>query len=384
MSKRIDDIEILRAVAIVFVLIEHAQINLLHWGSPALQRFYSWFGGWSGVDLFFVISGFVITRELQPRLHSAASLPEFFNRSIAFWLRRFWRLIPSAWLWLGLVLVMGVLFNHSGAFAPFRTNFSGTVASMLQVQNLHLAAISGQRLPSNFPYWSLSLEEQFYLVLPFLILGSGRFLLPVLATIALWQIFTPRITPMQHMLRTDALALGVMLALWQQMPSYRRFEPHFMVSSRLLRAGVMTALLTGLAVIGAKVMNAISIRVGIIAIISFLLVLIASYDRNVFLNNAFAKRIALWVGSRSYALYLIHMPSYLLTREIWWRLSPPGTEFGPQLTAKYLATAFVLLVVLSELNYRLVETPLRLRGKRIAQRIEQRPLPVVKPLRNVG
>jgi len=404
MSKRIDDIEILRAVAIIYVLIEHAQINLLHWNSPAIERVYAWFGGWSGVDLFFVISGFVITRELEPRLRTAANPLEFFNRSIAFWLRRCWRLIPSAWLWLGIVLVVGVVFNQSGAFAPFRTNFSGAVASVLQVQNLHMAAVIGQgQTPSNFLYWSLSLEEQFYLALPFVILCSGRFLPQTLAVIALWQIFTPRIAPLQYMLRTDALALGALLALWQQKPSYRLFEPHFLVknlvksqvkspakslvkslASRLLRVGVIALLLTGLAVVGAKVMQTLSLRVGIIALISFTLVLIASYDRNVFLGDGIAKRIALWVGSRSYALYLTHIPAYLLTREIWWRLSPADTRFGPAFSLQFIATATVLLIILSELNFRLVETPLRRRGKEIAQNIEQRPVPTLEISRNAS
>lgn len=381
MSKRIDDIEILRAVAIVYVLIEHTQINLLRWNTPLIERFYDWFGGWSGVDLFFVISGFVITRELEPRLRSAGNHLEFFNRCIVFWLRRFWRLIPSAWLWLGIVLVTGVVFNQSEAFAPFRINFSGTIASVLQIQNLHMASIAGSpRMPNNFLYWSLSLEEQFYLALPFIILCSGRFLPHVLAVIALWQIFTPRIFPLQYMLRTDALALGALLALWQQKPSYRLFEPHFLVNDRRLRLVVLSVLLTALAVIGAKGMQTMSLRVGLIAVISAILVLIASYDRNVLLPEGIAKRVALWIGSRSYALYLIHIPAFLLTREIWWRLSPPGTEFGPAYTWPFIATATILLIVLSELNFRLIETPLRQRGKDIAQRIEQRSLPTMDAL----
>jgi len=50
-KKRIDDIEILRAFAVMLVVVEHMHFNLFAWNSPALASFYSVFGGWTGVDL---------------------------------------------------------------------------------------------------------------------------------------------------------------------------------------------------------------------------------------------------------------------------------------------------------------------------------------------
>jgi len=63
-NRRIDDIEILRACAVLLVVVEHMQINLLRWGTPALKQFYHYFSGWTGVDLFFVIPVF---RDLRLR-----------------------------------------------------------------------------------------------------------------------------------------------------------------------------------------------------------------------------------------------------------------------------------------------------------------------------
>ena len=89
-------------------------------------------------------------------------------------------------------------------------------------------------------------------------------------------------------------------------------------------------------------------------------------------NARWLRALLLWVGTRSYALYLIHMPSYFLTREIWLRLEPAGTRFNSGYTWEFLLTALVLLLGLSELNYRFLEVPLRRRGVAIAGRMEAR------------
>ncbi|MEE8618315.1 MAG: hypothetical protein V3S86_03480, partial [Nitrosomonadaceae bacterium] len=79
------------------------------------------------------------------------------------------------------------------------------------------------------------------------------------------------------------------------------------------------------------------------------------------------KSIFLWIGSRSYGLYLIHIPTYYMTYELWFRIA--GPDFGITYTTLLLLTAIPLLCVLTEINFRLVEVPLRRKGAAIANRM---------------
>jgi peptidoglycan/LPS O-acetylase OafA/YrhL len=371
MKTRIDDIEVLRAFAVLLVIVEHMQFNLFFWGMPALRRFYEYFGGWTGVDLFFVISGFVIARDLVPRLQASDNRAAFFRQSITFWIRRCWRLLPSAWLWLLVIALGSIYFNRSGVWGGVGDNLEMIVAAFLQVANFHVAMIFGQEFAgAAFVYWSLSLEEQFYLLLPFLVLLSGRRLPYVLALIVVPQIFLQRDTALLTMVRTDALFLGVLLALWSRQASYRLFQPHFM--RHPLAALAVTLLLVGaLACVGSEDLFITDFRFGLVTCIGGLLVWVASYDGDYLARPVWLRRLLLWVGTRSYALYLIHMPSYFLTREIWFRLEPPGTRFNSEYTYLFLFTALALMAILAEVNYRYIELPLRRRGAEIARRREQ-------------
>lgn len=367
MSKRIDDIEILRGFAVLFVVLHHALGNLFIWTTPGLARVAVYFSGGFGVDLFFAISGFVIARELVPRLQASTGPDMAFRITVAFWIRRAWRLLPSAWAWLALTLLAVVLFNQSGVFGGFRTNLESTVAGVLQVANLRFAETFGRsEYGASFVYWTLSLEEQFYLILPLLVLVSRRFLPYVLIALVIFQLLSTR-TLMTVVFRTDAIALGVLLAIWSQHNTYAMVRPVFL--SRTWWAGTlaMLALCFCMGVVGSEVLHVVSYKFSLFAVLSVLLVWMASYNMDLFIPAGPLKRLLLWVGTRSYAIYLIHIPAFYLAREIWFRLRP-GVTPGDELFFPLLFTAGTLLILLSELNYRLIETPFRLRGSRIAKR----------------
>lgn len=369
MKSRIDDIEILRGVAVLMVVVHHAHDNLFTWASPNMSLFYTYFSGWVGVDLFFAISGFVIARDLVPRLQASPGGEATLRLVLAFWVRRIWRLLPSAWLWLLIILVASVAFNQSGVFGSFRANLEATVAGVLQVANIRFAeSFMNWPYGASFVYWSLSLEEQFYLLFPLLILLARRYLIYVMLLLVLVQFFQVR-TPMLMVFRTDALTLGVLLALWSRHPSYELFKP--MALGRL-RTGL--ALLAGallcMSVLGSDQLHNVSIKVGMIALVSALLVWVASYDGDFLRFPWPLSRVLIWLGARSYGIYLIHIPAFYFTREIWYRQRDVG-EFGSELFYPFLLSAVILIVLLCEINYRLVETPLRRKGKLIAERIQQ-------------
>lgn len=382
---RIDDIELLRAVAIILVLIQHIPLTLFGWigGLGVGEPIFAYFAGWQGVDLFFAISGFVIARSLMPSLAEAKNVTAYVNSAVAFWVRRAWRLLPSAWLWLAIGLVATLVLNRSGAFGNFLANYEAAIAAILNVANFRQLMVFGRYdIGLSSPYWSLSLEEQFYFLFPFLVLFAGRRLALVAGAGVLLQLFIPRNGPDVGTLglildnaRSDAILLGVLIAIWSDDPTYRLFEPVFLKNRPIAGIILFAGLIILLAAAGAVFLHIAPFQVGLVALISALLVLIASYNKNYFLPNGPFKTVMLWLGTRSYALYLVHIPMYALTREIWYRLEPPGTEFTDRFAVRFVYTAAILVLMSAELNYRLIEVPLRQRGARIAKSIARRPLP---------
>ncbi len=371
--RRIADIELLRGVAVVMVLIEHLPINLVGWHSPALDALGRYWRGWPGVDLFFVISGFVIGRSLLPMTNGEVAGMRFLSETLVFWTRRAWRLLPSAWLWLLIPFLASIAFNRSGLFSTPLVNYRSMIAGLLDVANFHLADGYG-RLPygTTFPYWSLSLEEQFYLALPLLIFVLRRRLPWLLGLVVLAQFQAPHL-PLTMVTRSGALALGVLLAFWSDTPAWRLCEP---LALRRLPARIVMLLLPILLLgaLGTEQVVGPSLEVGLVALLGGVLVWVASYDRDYLAAGLLPRRLMLWLGSRSYGIYLIHIPAFAASREIWFRLSPPGTVFDGSFWRCFGATALVLVLSLSELNHRLVEQPLRRHGAAIAGRMMRRRL----------
>ncbi len=153
------DVQGLRAVAILLVVLFHAHVSAVS-------------GGFVGVDVFFVISGFVITGVLLREHGSTGS-----TSLVAFYGRRARRIIPAA----TLVIVVAVIASYLvlGPLNGHQTATDGIWASIFLV-NIHFANTGTNYLASQLPpsvlqnYWSLAVEEQFYLVYPALFLAIGK------------------------------------------------------------------------------------------------------------------------------------------------------------------------------------------------------------------
>ncbi len=368
---RIGDIECLRGIAVLMVIVYHSRTGLFTWPMPRWEWIDAhYLQTWPGVDLFFAISGFVIARSLLPELAASASPARTMG---AFWVRRFWRLVPSAWLWLLIILVACLAFNRSGVFDTFHTNYESAIAAVLSVANFREAA-AFQQFPygPSSPYWSLSLEEQFYLVLPILAYLSGRWLTPVLLVLTAFVFCLPY-QPFIMMIRVHAVLLGVLLAIAASSPAYQAFAPGFLRGrwwAGLLLLLFIVTLISTLAPFGQRIT---AYPLDFIALLSALLVFVASYNEDFLVGYRPLRLVLTWTGTRSYALYLVHVPVFCATREFWYRVLGTGATFNQRDMLRFTLTALSLLIACVEINYRYLELPLRRRGVQIASRLKQAP-----------
>jgi peptidoglycan/LPS O-acetylase OafA/YrhL len=380
---KIADIEVLRAAAIGFTLSSHLVWGLLPELGRVGRHLQSALRFWTGVDLFFAISGFVIATSLlktmaAPPPTGGRSGRDFLRRTIPFWIRRAFRLLPSAWLWIIITLLLAAGFNVHRPFGSLADNLHEARAAFLNVANFYYYAWFAHR-HANYGsfgvYWSLSLEEQFYLVLPLLLyFANRRLLIAGLAIALVAQLvtarpdgFTPGHTSLLWFVRTDALILGVLLACWKERRGYRRIEP------RWLRRGGLAVPLFGVGLVLLAILPAsrslARYSTGLTALVCGLLVLVASYDRDYLLPPSRFKDALVWLGTRSYSIYLIHATAHALVLEIKYAAGLPSGS----LTSVLLTLACLPLILgLAELNYRLVETRLRETGRHLATRFGQR------------
>ena len=344
-------LDALRALAVVGVFFYHATPDRLP-------------GGFIGVDIFFVLSGYLITslllREAERRQISL----------IGFWRRRARRLLPAAWLLIAACLVVTAVFLPEDLAQTRRD----ALASLLYVQNWNLIAESQSyfgaigRPPLLQHLWSLSIEEQFYVVWPLLLIVllpriGRRGLLAVCligaaaSTTLMWMLYTADRDPSRvyygTSTRATPLLLGAALAIvWPA----GRLRPGIPASARLLLDAAGAASLVALLVV---MMTVHDFQQGLyrgglsaIALVSALLIA-ALVHPGCRLGSLAAHQPLLWLGERSYGIYLWHWPVIVLTRP---QLDVP-IEGWPLVALQASAT-----LLLAELSYRYLEQPIRRHG----------------------
>src|SRR5690606_31221819 len=151
---------------------------------------------------------------------------------------------------------------------------------------------------ASFVYWSLSLEEQFYLLLPIVVLLSRRWLVPVLLLIVIYQLLQERTLAMM-MFRCDGMLLGVLLAIWRRHPSYQLARPDFLRPLPPRGTLPLLVILGCLALLESDELRIASHRLSVIALLCVLLVWLASYNDDL-LQPQPMRHMAVWLGARSY------------------------------------------------------------------------------------
>ncbi len=342
----------LRALAVFAVVGYHAGASWLP-------------GGFLGVDVFLVISGFLITSLL---LSERASTGRIDLRR--FWVRRARRLLPAVVVMIAVVLA-AMLVLHPGEVGGLR---GAVVSSLLYVGNWYQIAVEQSYFeqfarPSVLQHlWSLAVEEQFYLLWPpimaacIALLGRRRLLIGVLAgilasTIAAAVLWAPGTDPSRIYYGTDTRAAGLLAGvalafLWpaaRLARAARRSAPPALDGIGL---GALALLVLLLCTVGE--MGRFLYQGGFLltAIVSAVLLAVVCHPASR-LGRALAWAPLVWLGVRSYGIYLWHWPVLMLTR--------PGRDVpfdGPALVALQLG----LTIALAWASYRWVETPIRRDG----------------------
>ncbi|MBB3239130.1 peptidoglycan/LPS O-acetylase OafA/YrhL [Pseudomonas sp. Tn43] len=372
--KKNSDIEALRATAIILVIFAHVAAILsptsIYWALLEDFRF-----GY-GVDIFFCVSGFIITKSIKNEIPNARSLSSLLGFSVPFWIRRFWRLMPSALFWIGICLALSYFLSEKGVFLSLDKILPSAIAAAFQYFNfIYSSARDAGTLGDTGIYWSLSLENQFYFILPIVAAMLGKRWMPLFfAALILSQFFLTRQlirpTPELWALRTDAISFGVLLALWHGSQSYKNLEPTFFKNS-LLFSVTVSAIIVLLASLTAP-SPPLPFAMGLTALISALLVWIASYNGSYFTKNNLIATVSNYIGSRSYAIYLTHVICLSLVRHLFFSDlgDPTPTNFDVAHTSIYIASFLAMTLVLSELSYRFLEMPLRSKGEGISNKVK--------------
>lgn len=346
MPKYIPELDGLRGVAIIAVMLFHANIPFFK-GDKFLQ------GGFIGVDIFFVLSGFLITSILISEFDRTGSI-----NLKNFYIRRFLRLAPALTaLLIVFCLISFMVLNEEEA----KKNYIDAFISAFYLSNWARAFLIH---PPDFlgHTWSLSIEEQFYVLWPiilFLFLNvfkERKFVIISIAIIALlsWllRIYLANngasIARLFNGLdtRADALMVGCTVAA--------------MLSSRLFNSTVpallyrLLSILSVLSVLGLCTFAILSnwyvlwmhyLGFFIVELLTAIVIFDIIVNPDCFLKNLLRMKWLVWVGSISYGLYLWHYP-------VFRAISSMGFQGWAKFTVGMLST-----LMLSWLSYRTLELP---------------------------
>lgn len=381
-ESRIEGLDLIRALAITMVIVHHVGRGLLKGFIPNL------FGeAWTGVDLFFLISGFLVTRSFSRWLSNIGTSTHFSARAVLasrYCLRRLARIIPPAWIWAALPLLGATYFNQSGAFGIPSEIFREFIA-VVKFQYNYFTVATGMSHINHF--WSLAIEEHYYIFLPiFLLLISGRAmrligLLFIAVTCEGLRVVARRagynfgeLLFLTHF-RADSLAIGSIVGLLSKKilagfsALYTRGSLRFVL--QLMAVISIGFLWTAPAILSRSQVAYFGFST--FALVSAFLVVFGTSGKCLLLAPRFVSHTVAAIGRRSYSLYLIHVPLINLFNEIRFRtLGMTVNMAWSSWSSATIELCFFLIALMgiTELNYRLIERPLiMLVGSRLREKV---------------
>lgn len=314
-NKYVAALDGIRAVAILLVMLVHLQLFLF---------------GWVGVQMFFVLSGFLITRILLAQKDQP--LKTFLRN---FYIRRILRIFP---IYFGLLIVVSLIFLISKSPAGFDQEAPYLYTYTWNFANLQ-PDFTGSGLFGHF--WSLCVEEQFYLVWPFLIYVTPRKYLPALLIAIIVVVPGLRFVSEQYLLLHDQ---SLLIGIWSRDIPILNFDAFAMGAAvtvfdfpaKIKRPGwwtiglILASIAIGLvtAYLGSGKWRPLTLgypqpstalltgyqttwRYSLIDLWSVCLLVYALYGRNA--SRVLGNRFLASIGKVSYGMYLFHLPLLYLT-----------------------------------------------------------------------
>jgi peptidoglycan/LPS O-acetylase OafA/YrhL len=352
--RRIPSLDGLRALSIFLVLGLHT-IQRLEFTQHISYLWVGLFDGDTGVFIFFVISGYLITSLL---LHEHAKRGSVSLRG--FYFRRAMRILPPLYAYVGVLLLLG----WAGRQAIFKIDIVSALFFFHDYAPSHMWSLEH--------FWSLSIEEQFYFLWPFLLLyclrrpglegrlKASKIALAIILVAPFLRVFSftvARGTLLHNSygfhFRADSLMFGCLVALLQGTPLFERF---YHLATRIWWIPPAVILLSDL--LGARFMNYWEFPIGFtlcgVAISLFLLWCVRNPGSVV--GRLLNSRILSHIGVLSYSIY------------IWQTLFlnyDNRSLFGPSLKLLYtLPFSWLAIFLAAEISYNLIEQPsLRLRSR---------------------
>lgn len=342
----------IRAIAVIMVLAYHLKLALFK-------------SGFLGVTVFFVLSGYLITGILISEVEEEGTI-DLKN----FWLRRIRRLVPAVMSMAVVIIFVSAVVNR----IIFTKGCKDFLASVLGFNNWwqifnKVSYFEAAGVTSPFTHcWSLAIETQFYLIYPLILLGiyklaksrgEGRakrgllfagvtLLLALISVILMIVLFDPQQDASRVYYGTDtrafSLLFGALLAiLWE----YRMVPRRLSASVNMVLGSVSFAVLLVMTIAINGSSNFWYRGGQFFGTILTVLMVYAVSGRKTWLSRFLSNPVLKWIGDRSYSIYLWHYPIILLIskgiKASWW----------------ITLIEIVLSVVLSELSYRFIETPIR-------------------------
>lgn len=342
----------IRAIAVIMVLAYHLKLALFK-------------SGFLGVTVFFVLSGYLITGILISEVEEEGTI-DLKN----FWLRRIRRLVPAVMSMAVVIIFVSAVVNR----IIFTKGCKDFLASVLGFNNWwqifnKVSYFEAAGVPSPFTHcWSLAIETQFYLIYPLILLGiyklaksrgEGRakrgllfagvtLLLALISVILMIVLFNPQQDASRVYYGTDtrafSLLFGALLAiLWE----YRMVPRRLSASVNMVLGSVSFAVLLVMTIAINGSSNFWYRGGQFFGTILTVLMVYAVSGRKTWLSRFLSNPVLKWMGDRSYSIYLWHYPIILLIskgiKASWW----------------ITLIEIVLSVVLAELSYRFIETPIR-------------------------